>query len=284
MSKKAITSFVIGLLFSFASFAADNSIYIQQAGDNATVTMTQDGAGNIVQGIQGVGSGPTTPALINGNNNTVTVDQVGTGDVLSFGIQTTIANGVSGGNDFSYTVIGNNASAVIDSNADGLHTSASNSLTVSQTGNYAKLKANILGTANSIDITTIGGSNNVVYDTVNGNNNNQTVSISGGGYNTVEINQGVGGSAVNSSLLNLNGAGVVSSDNSGTINLSIVGASNTVNIDQEGGGALGHTAVISLTGSSNLANITQLGTSATSTINLLSSGSNNVFNITSNTH
>ena len=46
--------------------AADNSIYIDQAGDNSTISVTQDGAGNTVRGIQGVGTGNTTPAIIRG--------------------------------------------------------------------------------------------------------------------------------------------------------------------------------------------------------------------------
>ena len=152
--KSKLIAFVMGLLIATNVIAGDNSIYIQQAGDNTSVQMVQDGAGNVVQGLPGAGSGTTNPAIINGNNNTVTVDQVGTGDTLSFGIQTTIANGVTGGNAFSYTVTGNNGSAVIDSNADGLHTSASNTLTVAQTGNYSKLNANILGSTNTLGITT----------------------------------------------------------------------------------------------------------------------------------
>ena len=95
--KSKLIAFVMGLLIATNVIAGDNSIYIQQAGDNATVQMVQDGAGNVVQGLPGAGSGTTNPAVINGNNNTVTVDQVGTGDTLSFGIQTTIANGVTGG-------------------------------------------------------------------------------------------------------------------------------------------------------------------------------------------
>ena len=54
---------ILLFVFSIGSFAADNSIYIDQSGDNASVTITQDGAGNVVRGIQGVGSSNTTPEI-----------------------------------------------------------------------------------------------------------------------------------------------------------------------------------------------------------------------------
>ena len=64
------------------------------------------------------------------------MSQTGTGDTISFGVQTTVANGISGGNTFNYSVTGNNATALIDSNGDNQGTSASNTIGVTQTGNY----------------------------------------------------------------------------------------------------------------------------------------------------
>ena len=43
-------------LFTSVAFGADNSIYIDQSGDNSTIDITQTGAGNVVRGIQGAGS------------------------------------------------------------------------------------------------------------------------------------------------------------------------------------------------------------------------------------
>ena len=68
-------------VLSIATQAADNSIYIDQAGDNAVISVTQDGAGNVVRGIQGVGTGNTTPARIQGDGNQVTVSQIGSGKI-----------------------------------------------------------------------------------------------------------------------------------------------------------------------------------------------------------
>jgi len=270
---------VIASMFALNAYAADNNIYIQQSGDNSTVTMTQDGAGNIVQGLGGSASN----SIINGNNNTVTVDQVGTGNTLNFGVQTSMAKGLVG-NNYSYTVTGNNATAIIDSNNNGNNTSASNNINVTQTGNYANLNVNVLGSGNNIAAATAGRDYNSFVSTVNGSNNNQTVNVSGGGNNNVIINQGMGGSA-----LGLNSAGQpllpATTDVAGTVNLSVIGASNSVDVTQTGGmGVTGHMANISLDGSSNVANIIQQGVSANSIIRLTSVGNGNTFTLSSNTH
>ena len=78
-------------IISMFSYAADNSIYIDQAGDNAVISVTQDGAGNVVRGIQGTGTSNATPARIQGDGNQVTVTQIGSGNTLSMGVNTTTA-------------------------------------------------------------------------------------------------------------------------------------------------------------------------------------------------
>ena len=183
---------VLASIFASTAYAADNNIYIQQSGDNTNVLMVQDGAGNTVQGV----GAPNSNAVINGNNNGVLVEQIGTGNIMGLGLQTTIANGALSGNNFSYIVNGNNANAIIDSNNNGQGISANNTINVSQTGNNANLNVNVLGSTNNINAVTSGGNGNSFVATVNGNNNSETVSVSGGGNNNVTINQGIGGSAL----------------------------------------------------------------------------------------
>ena len=74
------------MLVTGVVLAADNSIYIDQTGDNATIAVTQDGTTNVVRGIQGVGSSNTTPAKIYGDGNDVSVSQVGNGNTLNLGV------------------------------------------------------------------------------------------------------------------------------------------------------------------------------------------------------
>lgn len=285
MKFSKLMALVLGLLITVTAVAGDNSIYISQTGSNATVSVNQDGAGNILQGLPGAGNGSTNPAIINGDNNNVTINQVGTGNTLSMGIATTTANGVSNGNNYTYSLTGNNGNAIIDSNGDGTGQSESNNLSATLTGNYSGLKFFMLGSQNSSTITTAGGSYNSVISTINGSNITQNIDISGGGNNSVVVNQGIGGSAIGLTAVNLSGTTSATTDNNGSASITIVGASNEVTLDQEGGtGSGGHTFVISLTGSSNIANITQLGTSFNSTINLHSTGNGNTFTISSNTH
>ena len=61
---------LVSVLLAFGigiAYGADNSIYIDQSGDNSTIAVTQDGAGNVVRGIQGVGTSNTTPSRIVGD-------------------------------------------------------------------------------------------------------------------------------------------------------------------------------------------------------------------------
>ena len=95
-----LKKFAIAITVAFAANvanAADNSIYIDQSGSNASVSVTQDGAGNVVRGIQGVGSSNTTPAKIYGDGTLVAVSQIGSGNTLSLGVVSTIATGAGSG-------------------------------------------------------------------------------------------------------------------------------------------------------------------------------------------
>lgn len=254
-----------GILLSGLGFAADNSIYIDQSGDNTSVSVTQDGAGNIVRGVQvqGGGTSNTTPAKVYGDNNLVIIEQIGSGSRLDFGINTTIAaTPQANGNKFRYKVTGNNAIAIINSNNDGQGTSASNIVDVEQTGNNAYANINVLGTNNKIIATTDGGANNSFTSVVNGESNQQNVAITGGGANQVNISQ---------------------LGNAGIVNITSTGATNHFTVSQTGGSNNGHSATIDNVGSSNTYSITQAGTSGDSIVNLKSVGSTNTFTINSNT-
>ena len=252
---------VVLALFANVVFAADNSIYIDQAGDNSTIGITQSGAGNVVRGIQGVGTSNVTPAKINGNGNTVTVNQVGQSNTLDLGINTSAATGATGGNTYSYSVTGNNATAVINSNNAGTGTSGSNSVDIAQTGNNANANVNILGSKNVFNVITSGGASNSVINTTNGDSNTNNISMTGGGSNSATINQ---------------------TTSNADITLTSLGASNTFTISQDGvAGTNGHSTTLDFNGSSNTASVTQAGTIDT-TVNVKSVGSGNAFTI--NTH
>lgn len=250
---------MVAMIFSMSAFAADNSIYIDQSGDNSTIDITQTGAGNVVRGIQGVGSSNTTPAKIYGDANAVDIRQIGSTNTLSLGVNTSTATGRAYGIDLTYYVTGNSGTAVINSNNNGQGTSGSNFIDVRQTGNSANLNLNILGSKNNFTAVTSGGSGNSIISTITADETTNNISMTGGGSNS--LTQTI-------------------SSNKATNNITTVGASNGITLTQSGtAGTNGHAFTLDLTGSSNTLNVTQSGTIDT-TVNLLSNGSGNTWNIT----
>ena len=211
-----ILSFFV--MFQYAN-AASNNIIVDQIGSSSTINFTQTGLGNSI-------GDSTNHAIINGNSNAITIDQIGNN------------------NTAAYSVDGNN-----------------NTLSHSFTGSYNDLSL-LCVTCSSITMTdTIYGSNNIIsrnFDTsaststidINSDNNDvtinndstaiagaqSTVDISGGNGNTVQIRQ--------------TGAASTSGYNA---NLTIVGATNTVNIDQ--GGGIDSSVTATITGSGNTMSI-----------------------------
>lgn len=247
------------LLLSFSAWGADNSIYIDQSGDNSTIDITQTGAGNVVRGIQGVGTGNTTPSKLYGDNNAIDIRQIGSTNTLNLGVNASTATGRSYGIDLTYYVTGNSGSATINSNNAGTGTSGSNFIDVRQTGNSAGIDLNILGSKNDFTAVTSGGANNSITATITADETINNISMTGGGGNTLTSTQ---------------------SSNKGRIDLTTVGASNSITLNQSGtAGTNGHAFLYNLTGSNNSMTATQSGTIDT-TINVQSAGSGNTWNIT----
>lgn len=240
-------------------YAADNSIYIDQSGDDSVIDITQTGAGNVIRGIQGAGSSNTTPAKIYGDSNLVDIRQIGSTNTLNFGISTSIATGRAYGIDLTYYVTGNSATATINSNNTGSGTSGSNMINVQQTGNSANLNLNILGSKNDFTAVTSGGASNSIISTISADETVSNISMTGGGNNSY--------------------TGTLSS-NKGQVNITTVGASNGIVLTQSGtAGTNGHSFTYNANGSSNTMTATQSGTIDT-TINVQSVGSGNIWNIT----
>lgn len=250
---------MVAMLLSVSLYAADNSIYVDQTGDNSTIDITQTGAGNAVRGIQGVGTGNTTPSKIKGEANIIDIRQIGSTNTLDLGVDTSVATGRSYGVDLKYYVTGNSGTAIINSNNAGTGTSGSNLIDVRQTGNSANLNLNILGSKNDFTAVTSGGSGNSIVSTINADETVNNISMTGGGDNTLTQN---------------------TTSNKATNNITTVGASNGITLTQSGtAGTNGHAFTLDLTGSSNTFSVTQSGTIDT-TVNLLSVGSGNTWNIT----
>lgn len=257
--KWGIAKHLVVLLFgltAITSYAVDSSIYIDQAGDNATITVNQDGSNNRVRGIQGAGSSNTTPAKVNGPGVVLDINQVGANNTLNLGIDTATAAGGTP-TSVTYSVTGGNNTGTINLNNAGTGTNESTLINVSKTGGNNTTGINILGSKNSLTATMTGGSA-TLNSTVNASETTQTITSSGGTSNSVTTNL---------------------TSNKGTVGIVLVGASNTVSLTQSGvAGTTGHSTVLDVNGSTNTYGITQSGTIDT-TVNLKTTGSGNSYTI-----
>jgi len=257
LSRKLLTILMLSGMATLG-YAADNSIYIDQAGDNSTVTMTQDGAGNRVKGIltNGTAGANTDPAKLVGNNQTVTVNQAGPNNVLTLGANSTI--GTNGkGIDINYQVdVGGNI-GFINSNNNGLGVSAGNLIDIIQLGGNAIATVSMLGNTNSLTVRSSGGGGNSIVATIDADN---VVAV---------VDQTLGGG--NDTTLNLTG-------NKGTVNVTSTGAANITSVTQSGGGANGNDVKIVLDGQGNQTTVSQTGVSD-NTVDYKVMGSNNIASI-----
>ena len=79
LSRKLLTILIMAAMPGLG-YAVDNSIYIDQSGSNATINITQDGAGNTVKGLT---SNRTDSAMINADGTNIDIKQVGAGNTVS---------------------------------------------------------------------------------------------------------------------------------------------------------------------------------------------------------
>jgi hypothetical protein len=255
--KMAGTIFLSGILCQTV-YAADNSIYIDQAGNYATINVLQDGSGNVVKGIVSGQPGTSTdPAKMNGDNIGIDIKQTGAGNVLSMGVNTSsptptsassIKYDVSGGSNIGYIDLNNNGASGgnVSSTVDITQTGGGNNARLEMMGarNYLKStqsdgSAVLNSTVNANDttqnITTSGGTGNSVTTNLTSDGGLVDVKIAGGGSNLVSITQS--GSALNSVYLDINGIGNnFTSSQSSTVNSMInvksTGNNNTYSIIQ----------------------------------------------------
>ena len=256
LSRKLLT--VMLLSASTISWATDNSVYIDQAGDNSTITMTQDGAGNRVKGIltNGTAGSNTDPVKLVGNVQTVTINQVGPNNVLTLGANSTV--GTNGkGIDINYSVdVGGNI-GFINSNNNNLGVSAGNLIDIIQLGGNAVTNVSMLGNSNSLTVRSSGGGGNSIDAIIDADNV------------TAVVDQTLGGS--NDTTLNLTG-------NKGTVNITSTGAANITGVTQSGGGVSGNDVSIVLDGQGNQTTVSQTGVND-NIVDYKAVGSNNIASI-----
>ena len=199
--------------------AASNQVLVDQIGDSSNFNITQTGAGNSV-------GDSVNHATFTGNSNLVTIDQIGNMNTAAITVT---------GSDNAIT-----ASFTGNSNDYMLNCNFCNSTTITDTvvGN-SNIINRTFDTTGGTSTTNINSDNNTV--TVNNDSSsitgsNSSVDISGGNGNTVQVRQSGTASTLGHD-----------------VQLTIVGATNTVNIDQ--GGAIDSRVNATITGSGNTMSI-----------------------------
>jgi hypothetical protein len=267
LSRKLLTILMLSGMTTLGH-AADNSIYIDQSGDFADVTINQDGAGNQVRGLQSSGGDDKTiAALIRGNSVLVNINQTGSSNKLDLGIDATVSGTKSV--DLTYSTV--NSGNITGSNNTAIFQLGTSSATLSNSivsviqvngGNTAEVR--MTGNDNQLTALQSGGSASLT-SLVNASGTRQTITTAGGTGNQVSTT--------------LNG-------NNGSVDINVMGATNTISVAQDGaGGSVGHQAVMDINGTGNSVTLSQTGTANANVFNLKlgsagTASNSNQYNIT----
>jgi hypothetical protein len=191
LSRKVLTSLMMAGMLSSGAWA--NDVYVEQIGDNSTVSITQTGAGNMVNGnLAGLGNSDD-PALIRGDLNDVTINQLGSGNILSL-----ILNNENNGTG---------ATVVLSADGSSNTQNVSCGTALSSSCNASIIRSEIVGSNNNTVQTLSGGAIKSTI-AINGSWNNVTHTASGVGFHSGEITVSGSGSngAANAVTLTQSGA------------------------------------------------------------------------------
>ena len=169
---------VIVALFCGAALA--NDVYIEQVGDGATITITQDGSSNRI-GDNG------TPSIIKGDANLVTVDQIGSSNTLDMVINGTAVTAI-------VTTTGSNNTQVINCGTASSASCGSSFIKQQVTGDNNTVTQTLLASATQhSEILITGDYNTVTHATSGSGAHSGSITVTGGvalNGNTISLTQG----------------------------------------------------------------------------------------------
>jgi hypothetical protein len=267
LTQKLLTVLIVASMSTIVS-AADNTIYIDQAGDFSNITINQDGSGNQVRSLAAkTSNNPIDPAIIRGNNVNLNINQTGANNKMNLGIDASM--GTSKSVDFTYSTInqgnitGSNNIATFQLGTSGIKASDTIvSVTQLNGGNTADVS--MVGSDNQLTaIQSDGGA--TLISTVDAAGTRQDITTAGGSGNSVTTN--------------------LTGDN-GNVYVKVQGATNTIGIAQSGsGGATGHVAWMDINGTGNSVTLSQTGSANANVFNLKlgsagTAANSNTYNIT----
>ena len=197
LSRKILAILVVSGMVSTGAWA--NDVYVEQIGDNAIVSITQTGAGNMVNGNVGGTGTDTDVALIQGDLNTVTIGQIGASNTLRLQLNNS----------------SNGTGATVTATADG----SNNDQTIS-CGSALTSNCNA-----SLISSEIIGNSNITVQTLSGNTLSSKISVTGS-YNTVTHT--ASGTGLHTGDITVTGSGVSGALNAVILTQSGVSAKNAV--------------------------------------------------------
>lgn len=196
MKKLKASALVMALLAVSSVYA--NEVYVEQIGDSSTINITQQGSGNKV-------GDSVDPVFIGGGSNTVTIDQIGSSNVLAM-----VVNGAAA--SVTLNTVGSGNQQTINC---GTTTSA--------------------GCSSSVITQTITGDDNVITQNLgNGANHTSNITVTGSTNTITHTSTNSGASTVNVTATgDLNNIGVTQSGlTAKTVTINSTGNSNTIAINQ----------------------------------------------------
>lgn len=211
MLKKLLVALAVSGLVSAGAWA--NDVYIEQIGDNSTVSITQTGAGNLVNGNVGGTGNADDPALIKGDLNNVTISQIGANNTLSMVINN--------------QTNGTGATVVVSADGSGNNQTIGCGTALSSSCNASLIRSEIVGNNNNTVQTLSGG---VVQSkiAITGNYNNVTHTASGAGLHSGEITVSGSGTSNIANAITLTQSGALTKNAVITSN----GSNNNISVTQ----------------------------------------------------
>jgi hypothetical protein len=170
--KKIALTFVMLML---SSLALADEIYIEQSGNNSTITINQEGVGNII-------GDALNPMFFGGGSNTVSIDQIGDNNTL-----TGVINGTGATAIVTTTGAGNTQSI----NCGSIVSSGCTASAIKQviTGNDNTVTQNLgTGANHNSEINVTGNDNNVTHTSTNSAASTVAIDVSGN-TNTIGVTQ-----------------------------------------------------------------------------------------------
>jgi hypothetical protein len=212
LSRKLLAILMTTVMLSSGAFA--NDVYVEQIGDNSTVSITQTGASNMVNGnVGGLGS-VDDPALILGDLNDVTISQIGSGNTISM----IINNGA-----------GTGATVVVSANGNDNTQTIGCGTALSASCNASIIRSEITGNNNNT-VQMLSGGVTQSKIAVNGDWNNVTHNASGIGAHSGEITVSGSGTSTVANAVTLTQSGASAKNAVITSN----GSNNNIVVNQSG--------------------------------------------------